>query len=246
MLSSLGGLLDAEGNWNPRPDGVDLEQWRHLASLGRDHYVRVVYTGFLCPFGHAASLIKVTERKFESLGADPAKQRVAGAAAALLHRRSRAGQSSTTAATTCSPAIHFPFRSVEILTRVTPSLMEPGTGKSKLAEVAGAIYDVVPSRGVFWPMVVRGATTSCSTSLPRDICGKRVTFAMPLLFVGETANDKRAERGTASLRRRRLCRVGATPASAGPPSASRQSRATPTPRETRGCRPRRSRSTRAP
>ena len=38
------------------PDGIDLEQWRHLATLGRDHYVRVVYAGWLCPFGHAASL----------------------------------------------------------------------------------------------------------------------------------------------------------------------------------------------
>jgi len=60
MLSALGGLLDAEGNWKKRPALWGLEQWRHLATLGRDHYVRVVYAGFLCPFGHAASLIKVT------------------------------------------------------------------------------------------------------------------------------------------------------------------------------------------
>jgi len=34
-LSSLGALLDAEGNWDrPVPAGVGLEQWRHLASMG--------------------------------------------------------------------------------------------------------------------------------------------------------------------------------------------------------------------
>ncbi|MBL9059264.1 MAG: hypothetical protein JNK88_04470, partial [Mangrovicoccus sp.] len=37
-LSALGALLDAGGDWEPRPEGVDLEQWRHLATLGRDHY----------------------------------------------------------------------------------------------------------------------------------------------------------------------------------------------------------------
>ena len=77
QLSALGGSLDVEGNWKERPVDVDLEQWRHIASLGRDQYVRVVYTGFLCALPHAASLIKVTERKFESLGADIRQQRVA-------------------------------------------------------------------------------------------------------------------------------------------------------------------------
>ncbi len=76
-LSALGALLDAEGSWSALPDGIDLQQWRHLASLGRDHYVRVVYAGWLCPFGHAASLIKVTERRFQPLGSDVRQQRVA-------------------------------------------------------------------------------------------------------------------------------------------------------------------------
>ena len=59
MLSALGGLLDAEGTWTTRPqtivkenplqtEVIGLEQWRHLATLGRDHYVKVVYAGYLC------------------------------------------------------------------------------------------------------------------------------------------------------------------------------------------------------
>ena len=51
-LTSLGALIDLEGAWATTPDHVDLEQWRHLSTLGRDHYVRVVYPGYLMPFGH--------------------------------------------------------------------------------------------------------------------------------------------------------------------------------------------------
>ena len=35
-------------------------------TLARDQYVRVVYKGYLLPFGHRASLVKVTERHFLS------------------------------------------------------------------------------------------------------------------------------------------------------------------------------------
>ena len=73
FLSSLGGYLSSRGSWETpvnytATDGstqtLDLTEWVHLATLARDHYVRVVYAGYLYPFGHRASLIKVTERKF--------------------------------------------------------------------------------------------------------------------------------------------------------------------------------------
>jgi hypothetical protein len=72
-LSALGGFLALRGEWPVlpyytdtagRPQALDLTEWDHQATLGRDQYVRVVYAGYLYPFGHAASLIKVTERKF--------------------------------------------------------------------------------------------------------------------------------------------------------------------------------------
>src|SRR5262249_14400292 len=66
-LTSLGALLDTRGAWPYRqPTGLSVEEWRHKATLGRDHYVRVVYAGFLFPFGHRASVIKITERQFHS------------------------------------------------------------------------------------------------------------------------------------------------------------------------------------
>jgi len=63
MLSSLGAWLDSIGNWSP-VSPLSVVTWQHLATMGRDHYVRVVYKGYLLPFGHRASLVKVTERKF--------------------------------------------------------------------------------------------------------------------------------------------------------------------------------------
>jgi len=72
FLSTLGGWLTSRGSWPAPPYYVsasganvqlDLVEWSHIATQARDHYVRIVYDGFLYPFGHAASLVKVTERK---------------------------------------------------------------------------------------------------------------------------------------------------------------------------------------
>ena len=64
MLSALGGWLEARGTWDP--PGLAVEEWSHRAAMGRDHCVRVVYKGYLFPFGHRVSLIKVSERKFHN------------------------------------------------------------------------------------------------------------------------------------------------------------------------------------
>jgi len=72
FLSSLGGWLTSRGSWPKqpfyRPPGIpvqqlDVSEWVHVATQARDHYVKVVYEGYLYPFGHRAALIKVTERK---------------------------------------------------------------------------------------------------------------------------------------------------------------------------------------
>lgn len=48
----------------PADEQLDLSEWAHIATQGRDHYVRVVYEGELWPFRHKAAMVKVTERKF--------------------------------------------------------------------------------------------------------------------------------------------------------------------------------------
>jgi hypothetical protein len=188
-LSSLAGLLDSEGSWPaPRPANppVGLEQWRHIATLGRDQYVRVVYAGFLMPFGHHASLIKVTERKFEST--DSLRHRVA-----VLRQRFfiivREPVKSYANAGTVPGWFDFPLKQVEILTHITPSLVAP---ENAACQVDPTFYSAaVPPRAVFWPMIAPDKFNGNFQfeMAATDICGNRFTFSMPLLFIGDEANQ---------------------------------------------------------
>ncbi len=190
-LSALGALLDVEGSWSKRPTGVDLAQWRHLASVGRDAYVRVVFAGYLCPYGHAASLVKVTERKFEG---------AAGQRIAVLRQRYfivvRERVKDYDSGEHRFAGRNFPFTRVEILTTVTPNLGDPGVGASALAgfdqlATANHVKGFEP-RMVFWPMVEAtsgGAVDFRFDVAATDITGTRVTFPIPLLFVSEVLND---------------------------------------------------------
>jgi hypothetical protein len=68
-LSSLGAWLDLHGKWETDPYSEakwqSILRWDHVAPMGRDQFVQVVYPGYLFPFGHKAALIKVTERKMK-------------------------------------------------------------------------------------------------------------------------------------------------------------------------------------
>jgi hypothetical protein len=203
ILSALGGLLDAEGAWPTHPDDVDLEAWRHLTSSGRDHYVRVVYAGYLLPFGHAASLIKVTERKFE--GSDPASPRTKRVAALrqrffIVVREPVKAFDGAYHATGGHP---FPFTSIELLTRVTPNLVAPDDAACRVSESGGPIYARAGVTGgstprqVFWPMLVAtpgGDFRFDVAAIDRD--GRRTTFSLPLLFMSSVANTSTITKGT--------------------------------------------------
>lgn len=184
-LSALGALLDVEGGWQHLPIGVSLEQWKHMATLGRDHYVRVVYRGFLCHPRHAASLVKVTERKFEPVSKDSSNR------VAVLRQRFfiivREAVRTYDGMGHAFGGRNFPFKQVEILTRVTPSLLDPGNAACSVQD-PGKIYSNIPKRACFWPMVADHRNFVFKMA-GTDICGDRVTFEMPLLFVGKEAND---------------------------------------------------------
>ncbi len=194
-LSALGALLDAEGQWDRRPAGIDLARWRHLAAVGRDAYIRVVKVGFLEDFGHNAALIKVTERKFESLGA------ARGNRIAVLRQRFFIVVLRQVMEYDGSEHVYrgrnFPFSRVEILTRVTPDLMTPGVGESALKAAPGdTIYTSgADKEGVFWPITptASGVADVRFDILATDISGRQVCFSRPLLFVGETVNDTKHE-----------------------------------------------------
>ena len=64
-LTALGADAEILGTWDDAD--VALVGWHHIATSGRDHYVKITRRGYLFPLGHQAVEITVVERV---LGAD--------------------------------------------------------------------------------------------------------------------------------------------------------------------------------
>jgi hypothetical protein len=178
MLTPLGAYLRLQGYWDNFPppfrDGKTLtvEQWRHTATLGRDHYVRVVYAGYLLPFGHRASLVKVTERKYLfRRDIEP------NGYVAYLYQR--------TYIIVREPEktyVHreIPFRKITIKTRVTPDLANPD-----LSQIG------THSSGAFWPKVIINGNDEyfqfhCTGV---DWEGRTIEFSAPVIFVDRSVDN---------------------------------------------------------
>ncbi|HKX41758.1 MAG TPA: hypothetical protein VJO99_11405 [Burkholderiaceae bacterium] len=185
LLSSLGGWLDARGAWEP--PGLSVEEWVHRATMGRDHYVRVVYKGYLFPFGHRVALIKVSERKFhsgragtESLPGNPAylRQRMF----ILVRERERTFVDPQLVATDGrSFQRQFPFNSVRLLTEVTPDIDPPESAASAIGGFGQTL---------FWPCV--GGQAFAFRCVGTDIDGRRSQFELPMIFMDNTLASPRS------------------------------------------------------
>ena len=192
MLTALGGWLDADGAWPVAtlPKNVDLVGWNHRTALARDYYVRVIYAGFLFPFGHAASLIKITERKFERYPGG--KGRVAAFRQRffiIVRERLRNYPGSFQA----HLGRDFPFKRVEVLTKITPDLLKPGEGGAN-NHLDNTFYDPNPAlaqelyREAFFPVL--SATKDFLFDLVGvDGAGRRIPFSAPLMFVSIKHNN---------------------------------------------------------
>ncbi|MEU6197343.1 hypothetical protein [Streptomyces sp. NPDC047061] len=184
-LSTLGGGLDSLGRWPKPPAGLDVTQWRHRAALGRDHYVRVMYAGRLCPFGHRAELVKVTERKFDPGRPDHGaylcqRMFVVVREPVVTYDREVLGPGAEP-----RDRLHllFPFTSVQLLTQVTPDLAEPVN-----------LDGILPGEHAFFPVASgknparpEDAFRFAVSAVDRD--GRLVEFQVPLLFLGKTAHE---------------------------------------------------------
>lgn len=194
MLSSLGGWLDARGDWKV-PDGLSVEQWVHHAAQARDHYVRVIYKGYLLPFGHRVSLVKISERFF--LKGQP------GNAAYLLQRMFfivreplRAFPETTLFKTLAGgkKLFHhraFPFPSVRLLTEVTPDIADPS-----LTDIAGH------GQAMFWPAMPKPGLPEAFRwqYVATDLDGNQIHFDLPGIFIDNAlANPAADPLHTASL-----------------------------------------------
>ena len=145
---------------------LDLSQWVHTASQGRDHYVRIVYEGRFKSLGHRGALIKVTERRFETLPKSSApvaflRQYMYIVVREPLKNYAQEGLPHN--------GRGMPLKQIRLTTLVTPKIDYPYAG-------APAITD-----RSFWIQV--GGQDFRFHAVGTDVAGNQVDFTIPLIFV---------------------------------------------------------------
>lgn len=121
MLTTLGAYLDWHAFFDvptPADNYLNVIEWEHLATLGRDHYVKIVREGYLVPFGHRAALVKVTERKFNApkkAAVNMMRMYIVVLQKEVIYRRENPE----------GKFIEFPFEAVRIETTQTPNIDKP-------------------------------------------------------------------------------------------------------------------------
>jgi len=155
---------------------LDLSQWCHIAAQGRDHYVRIVYEGKLSDLGHRASLVKVTERRFEN---SPAGDPVAYLRQ-YMYIVVREPEKVYANEGLANGGRAMPFTRIRLTTLVTPHIDYP-------YEIAGSNPPYVPPGKIagsdrsFWVTV--GSRDFLFHGIAEDVAGNIVDFAKPLIFV---------------------------------------------------------------
>ncbi len=164
MMTSLGAWMDTKGLWDPKKLMYNTCEWKHTATMGRDHYVKVVVIGYLYPFGHLAVRTTITQRQFEKVGS-----------------RIGAYNRQVTFITVLKPVVEypipgggactnkFPFRRVQCTTTVTPNLDKPES--SPVDGTNGEAY---------WPMYVNQPYRFHFVG--EDWDGRHVEFEAPVIF----------------------------------------------------------------
>jgi hypothetical protein len=195
-LTALGGSFRHDTAFKPAAgaddvwgrkifDGLSIERWQHETVLGRDVRARVVYRGYLFPFGHRASLTKLTERVFLRTPEQGVK--------AMLRQRLYLEVAKPTMA---YPAVGQPHvgrmwcgQTITLLTAQTPDLIDPTlpigtTVPSSPAEGLNGRINIAPHPGlVFWPRT--DITPQGRFRFEIDIDGAKT--ALPLIFVDNIA-----------------------------------------------------------
>ena len=155
---------------------LDLSQWTHIAAQGRDHYVRLVYEGRLKDLGHRASLVKVTERRFE--------ESPNGVPVAYLRQYMyvvvKEPEKYYPNEGLADDGRGMPLRRVRLTTLVTPHIEYPYENKP---------YDGHPAvtDQSFWVMVNK--QDFLFHGYAEDLAGNRIDFQKPLIFVPNSETD---------------------------------------------------------
>ena len=167
-LSSLGAWLDLQGRWDVIPYAeageASILAWDHIAPMGRDQFVRVVYPGYLFPFGHRCALVKITERKILNLNEDLGRPQ-----ARLFQRKFLI---------ISEPVLGYtddqtrPFTQVAVRPLATPDLDDPLLGGPDVT---------IDGEFLFWPTVAGAKFEFVLDCFDHD--GRRILLQAPLLFV---------------------------------------------------------------
>ncbi|GIH01951.1 hypothetical protein Rhe02_00180 [Rhizocola hellebori] len=185
-LSSLGAWLKASKIWNVRPDGVDLKQWVHLATMGRDHFVMTVDAGRLWGIGHRVDLIKISERKFEIVNGKP--MAVLRQRKFIVPRERVRTYQDGDIPFAPNGLRDLPFKKIRVLTPVTPNLAPYEAGAEPETKVPYPDNSGYFGKEAFWPRV--GAPSNWADFLwdleAEDYEGRKTRFQMPLIYVSET------------------------------------------------------------
>lgn len=167
MLSALGAWLDANATWQfPDPLRFNVTEWRHVAGMGRDQYVRVVSHGFVYPTGHRAAHIEVTQRELAA-DASPshrtAEYLVRRAYVVALEREQDYDLVKTAYASAHGEGGEIPLRRLWLNTTTTPELVNDSPSSAFLIQSSSGPI----------PFHFEG----------EDWENQRVDFTLPLVFV---------------------------------------------------------------
>lgn len=170
MLTSLGGWLDGRGVWDAATArdqagmNVAVEEWVERATMGREHFVKVVSQGYLYPFGHKAVKIKVSERKLSEDLTQPAVAAIIQKEFIVVRQPERSFKDK-----------EMPWRTVRLTTLVTPPL-----------DAEQAIVSGVDADEVHWVRV--GNADFRFNLVATDHQGRPIEASLPLVFVRATSN----------------------------------------------------------
>jgi len=67
MMSALGSWIDFKLNIPEDVELLSVKAWLQRATMGRDHYIKIVERGTLFPFGHKALLVTIAERRIRTI-----------------------------------------------------------------------------------------------------------------------------------------------------------------------------------
>ncbi|MEM7101840.1 MAG: hypothetical protein AAF502_01840 [Bacteroidota bacterium] len=182
IMSSYGALIDFNGAWKNMPVELNILSWIHRSTLGRDHYVRVVYSGYLFPFGNKASLVKITERKVDARNSE------FGAIALNFQRMYIQVK---------EPFMDYPgfanqgaisrmhFKNIFIKNKRTPNINDPLALPSKIIDGA--------EDGAFWINVNNAPFQFNLTAEDQE--GREIDFQVPMIFVSTKISEVASEAG---------------------------------------------------